>query len=49
MQKRVNVKILSLDEVINKPYSNVTIELNDNCNLDEIKNYCLLKVKQQLI
>ena len=38
-KKRVNVKkILSLDEVINKPYSNVTIELNDNCNLDEIKN-----------
>ena len=43
-KKRVNVKkILSLDEVINKPYSNVTIELNDNCNLDEIKK--LLSVK----
>jgi len=36
-KKRINVrKILSLDEVINKPYSKVTIELNNNYNLDEI-------------
>jgi DNA polymerase III subunit alpha len=37
-KKRINVrKILSLDEVINKPYVKVTIELKDNYNLDEIK------------
>ena len=38
IQKRINVrKILSLDEIINKPYSKVTIELSENCNLEEIK------------
>ena len=38
LKKRINVrKILSLDEVINKPYSKVTIELKNNCNLDEIQ------------
>ena len=38
IKKRVNVKkILNLDDVINKPYSKVTIELKNNCNLDEIK------------
>ncbi len=37
-KKRVNIKkISSLYEVINKPYSKVTIELNENFNLDEIK------------
>ena len=36
-KKRINVrKILSLDEVINKPYSKVTIELKNNYNLEEI-------------
>ena len=36
-KKRINVrKILSLDEVINKPYSKVTIELKNNYNLSEI-------------
>ena len=36
-KKRINVrKILSLDEVINKPYSKVTIELKSNYNLTEI-------------
>ena len=36
-KKRINVrKILSLDEVINKPYSKVTIELKSNYNLKEI-------------
>ncbi len=39
IKKRINVKkILRLDEVIDKPYSKVTIELKDNCDLDEIKN-----------
>jgi DNA polymerase-3 subunit alpha len=43
-KKRINVrKILSLDDVINKPYSKVTIELKDNYNLDEIKQ--LLSIK----
>ncbi len=38
LKKRINVKkILSLDDVINKPYAKVTIELNSNYNLDEIK------------
>ena len=38
IKKRINVKkILNLDEVINKPYSKVTIELKENYNLDEIK------------
>jgi DNA polymerase-3 subunit alpha len=36
-KKRINVrKILSLDEVINKPYSKVTIQLKENYNLSEI-------------
>ena len=35
--KRINVrKLLSLDDVINKPYSKVTIELKNNYNLAEI-------------
>jgi DNA polymerase-3 subunit alpha len=38
VKKRINVrKILSLDEVINKPYSKVTIELKNDYNLEEIK------------
>ena len=37
-KKRVNVKkILYLDDVINKPYSKVTIELKNDYDLDEIK------------
>ena len=37
-KKRINVKkILNLEEVINKPYSRVTIELKDDFNLNEIK------------
>ncbi len=44
IKKRINVKkILSLNEVINKPYSKVTIELKDNYNLEEIKS--LLSIK----
>jgi DNA polymerase-3 subunit alpha len=36
-KKRINVKrILSIDEVINKPYTKVTIELKNNYNLGEI-------------
>ena len=37
-KKRINVKkILNLDDVINKPYSKVTIELKNDYNLSEIK------------
>ena len=37
-QIRINVrKILSLDDIINKPYSKVTIELTENYNIEEIK------------
>ncbi len=37
VKKRINLKkILSLEEVINKPYSKVTIELKDNFKLDEL-------------
>ena len=36
-KKRVNIKkIVSLDELINKPYSDVTIELNDELKVNEI-------------
>ena len=36
--RRVNVKkILSLDEVLNKPYSKVTIELSENYKINELK------------
>ena len=37
-KKRVNIrKILSLDDVINKPYSKVTIELKNDYDINEIK------------
>jgi DNA polymerase III subunit alpha len=39
-KKRINVKkILSLDEVINKPYTKVTIQLKSDCNLEEIREF----------
>ena len=39
IKKRVNIrKIVSLDDMIKKPYSNVTIELKSDFNLDEIKS-----------
>ena len=38
-KKRVNVrKILNLDDLINKPYSKVIIELKSNYNINEIKD-----------
>ena len=40
---RTNIrKILSLDDIINKPYSNVTIELNEECDMNDL-NKCLKK------
>jgi len=45
-QRRVNVrKILGLDDIISKPYSKVTIELNENYDINELKK--LLKNKGQ--
>ena len=39
IKKRINVrKILSLDDVVNKPYSKVTIELKNEYNLQEISD-----------
>ena len=44
IKRRVNVKkIVKLEDLINKPYARVTIELKTNYNLSEIKN--LLSVK----
>jgi len=38
IKKRVNVrKIINLDDLINRPYSKVTIELKTNYNINEIK------------
>ncbi len=37
-KRRINIrKILSLDDMINKPYPKITIELKDNYNVDELK------------
>ena len=47
--KRINVKkILNLDEVLNKPYSKVTIELKDDYNLDEIKELLSYKGETEI-
>ncbi len=38
-KRRINVrKVTKLDDLIRKPYPKVTIELNENYNLDEIKH-----------
>ena len=38
LKKRINVKkILKIEEIINKPYSKVTIELKDNFRVEEVK------------
>ena len=38
LKTRINVrKILSLNDVIKKPYSKVTIELKENFKIDELK------------
>ena len=48
-QKRINVrKILSLDDIINKPYSKVTIELEENCNIEEIRSLLASKGDTQI-
>ena len=38
-KQRINVrKILNLDDVVNKPYQKVTIELKNNCKIKEVKD-----------
>jgi len=49
LKKRINIKkILSLDDVLNKPYSKVTIELKIDCDLAEIKNLLSNKGETQI-
>ena len=49
LKKRINIKkILSLDDVLNKPYSKVTIELKIDCDLSEIKNLLSNKGETQI-
>ena len=48
-KKRKNIKkILNLEDVINKPYSKVTIELKNNFDLDEIKALLFNKGETQI-
>ena len=45
-QRRVNVrKILSIEDILNKPYPKVTIEVSENYDIDDLKK--LLKNKGQ--
>ena len=49
IKKRINVrKILDLENVINKPYSKVTIELKNDYNLDEIKSLLSIKGETEI-
>ena len=48
-KRRINLrKILSLDDIINKPYSKVTIELKDNFNINEIKKLLIHEGKTEI-
>ena len=48
-KKRINVKkILSLEQVINKPYSKVSIELKENFKIDEIKKILSVKGETEI-
>ena len=39
-KRRVNIKkILSLSEMVRKPYQNISIELKDNYDLKDLKNF----------
>ena len=45
-KRRVNIKkILSLSEMVRKPYQNISIELKDNYDLKDLKNFLKKKVK----
>ena len=48
-KRRINLrKILSLDDLINKPYSKVTIELKDNFNIKELKKFLIHEGKTEI-
>ena len=47
-RRRVNLKkIVSLDDLISKPYSKVTIELKENFKINEIKEILSKSGKQK--
>ena len=49
IRKRINIKkIISLEEMINKPYSKVTIELNKNFKIDELRDLLSKKGDTQI-
>ena len=49
VKKRVNVKkILPLEDVINKPYSKVTIEIKEDSEINEIKEILSLSGDTQI-
>ena len=49
VKKRVNVKkILPLEDVINKPYSKVTIEIKEDSEINEIKEILSLMATHKL-
>ena len=48
-QRRINIrKILNLNEIVNKSYEHVCIELNPNYNLNELKNVLKEEGKTQI-
>ncbi len=48
-KRRINLrKILSLDDLINKPYSKVTIELKDSFNINELKKLLIHEGKTEI-
>jgi len=48
-KRRVNLrKIVSLNDIINKPYSKVTIELKEDCNIQEVKNFLITEGQTEI-
>ncbi len=48
-KRRINVKkILSLEDIINKPYSKVIIELKEDCNIEEINKLLIQEGKTHI-
>ena len=48
-QRRINVrKILGLNDILNQPYSKVTIELKENFNIQEIKKILINKGQTEI-
>ena len=49
IKKRINVrKIISLEDVVNKPYSKVTIEITNVNNINELKEILSLSGKTEI-